>query len=694
MIFVTATPHSGNEEAFRSLLTLLNPKFANLPEDLTGKDNEQHRRQLAHYLVQRRRGDIIHYLDADTPFPEREDGEDTYKLHDEYKRLFERVLKYAREIVSDPAAGDRRRQRVRWWSALALLRSLASSPAAAAATLRTRAASADTETVAEADQIGRRSVLDLMDDEAADGFDVTPGGYSGEDDEAQSGRRRLLDMARQAEALLGNKDAKLQKTIKIVKELVADGYQPIIFCRFIPTANYVADALRVALRGVEVTAVTGTLAPAEREERIAQLVESPKHALVATDCLSEGVNLQEHFDAVVHYDLSWNPTRHEQREGRVDRYGQPSPKVRAVTVYGVDNQIDGIVLDVLIRKHKKIRSSLGVSVPVPVDTDQVIDAIFEGVLLRGSRAEADATQTLLPGFEEAFTPQKEELFKLWDMAADREKRSRTMFAQETIKVEEVARELREVRAAVGAGVDVQTFTVEALKASGAAVSQNGSVKLDLKETPRALREALGFMGKDTPILNARFELPVKEKQIYLTRTHPLVEGLASYVMETALDPAAVERVIARRCGAVRTRFVEKRTTTLLVRFRYHILVRRGDEEKALLAEDCRILAYAGSPLSVEWLTQERAEALLLAEVGANIEPEQARDFARRAVEGLEYINQHLEEEGKRRGEELLDAHQRVRNAARMRGVQYRIQPQLPPDVLGVYVYLPMAQAEV
>jgi SNF2 family DNA or RNA helicase len=47
--------------------------------------------------------------------------------------------------------------------------------------------------------------------------------------------------------------------------------------------------------------------------------------LVATDCLSEGINLQEHFDAVVHYDLSWNPTRHEQREGRVDRFGQESP---------------------------------------------------------------------------------------------------------------------------------------------------------------------------------------------------------------------------------------------------------------------------------------------------------------------------------------------------------------------------------
>ena len=124
-------------KAFRSLLTLLKPAFAHLPEDLTGPENEAHRRELSQYFVQRRRGDIRHFLDIDTPFPERDDSEETYKLSSDYRRLFSRVLDYARETVRDPADGDRRRQRVRWWSALALLRSMASSPAAAAATLRT-----------------------------------------------------------------------------------------------------------------------------------------------------------------------------------------------------------------------------------------------------------------------------------------------------------------------------------------------------------------------------------------------------------------------------------------------------------------------------------------------------------------------------------------------------------------------------
>ena len=97
----------------------------------------------------------------------------------------------------------------------------------------------------------------------------------------------------------------------------------------------------------------------------------------------------------MHYDLSWNPTRHEQREGRVDRYGQPEPTVRVVTFYGENSPIDGLVLDVLLRKHQRIRKSLGVAVPVPTDSAAVIDAILEGLITRGREGEAAFEQLSL-----------------------------------------------------------------------------------------------------------------------------------------------------------------------------------------------------------------------------------------------------------------------------------------------------------
>lgn len=692
LVLVTATPHSGKEEAFRSLLAMLNPEFEHLPDDLTGAENEPLRRKLAGYFVQRRRGDIRAYMDAITPFPEREATEQTYKLSDDYKRLFDRVLNYARETVLQPGEGYR--QRVRWWSALALLRSLASSPAAAAATLRSRAATTEADNEADVDDIGRRTVLDLMNDETAEVMDVIPGSDIGElAGDANNHRRRLLDMARQAEALQGEADAKLIGLIDLVKELLRQGYNPIVFCRFIPTVEYLTDALRSATRGIEVSGVTGLLPPSEREERVAQLARAPKRVLVCTDCLSEGINLQQGFDAVIHYDLSWNPTRHEQREGRVDRYGQPNERVKVVTYYGVDNQIDGIVLDVLLRKHKTIRSSLGISVPVPGNSEDVIEAIFEGLLLREN---ASFSQSYLPGFEEHMKPRQLELELQWDTAVEREKRSRTMFAQQAIRVDEVASELHAAREAVGSGVDVAAFMKDAIVMhrgvfSPLPLGEGQGVRADLTEAPRGLRDMLGKTQ-----FSARFELPVKDNQHYLTRTHPLVESLATYVMNTALDAIELEenQPRARRAGAIRTSAVQRRTTLLLVRFRYHIITKIADEERQLLAEDSLTLAFEGSPENPTWL--DDVEYLLDAEPDENIHPQQAAEFVGRVVDGFEVIASHLNEIAQRRGDELLTAHVRVREAALRRGErrpQHRVEAQLPPDVLGIYVFLPAMGAK-
>jgi hypothetical protein len=414
------------------------------------------------------------------------------------------------------------------------------------------------------------------------------------------------------------------------------------------------------------------------------LAKSAKRVLVCTDCLSEGINLQDHFDAVVHYDLSWNPTRHEQREGRVDRYGQPSKVVRVVTYYGSDNQIDGLVLDVLLRRHKAIRSSTGVSVPVPANTNQVIGAVVEGLLLRGKKTTTEH-QAFLPLGD--FETQKEALFSEWDAAADREKRSRTMFAQETIKPGEVLPELEAVRAAIGSATDVARFMRDAIRLHGGVISEigGGQIRVDLAEMPRALRERIDAPGN---VLTARFELPVAEGVAYLNRTHPVVEATATHVMDSALD-STVEGA-ARRAGVMRTSLVQRRTTLLLVRFRFHIITRKVDEEIALLAEDCQIIAFAGAPQKAEWLDNDQATALLEANPEANVPPEHAVDFVCKVVDGYDAIAPHLDEVARRRGDELLNAHRRVRAASRQKGISQRVEPKLPPDVLGIYVFLPKA----
>ena len=677
LLLVTATPHSGDEGAFRSLLGLLRPDFLELPQDLSGRANEKNRRQVATHLVQRRRADVRGFMES-TTFPDREEAEETYTLSPAYKRLFNNILDYARERVQD-REGSQQRQRVRWWSALALLRSMASSPAAAAATLRSRSSTVDTDTAAAADIVGERAVLDLDDAESSEFMDIAPGGQEGEE-QPPGQRERLLAYARRAEALQGQKaDAKLKKVISLVKKLLKDGYNPILFCRFIPTAVYVAAELSQALpQKVEVAAITGNLPPAERELRVAQMGQFAQRVLVATDCLSEGINLQAHFNAVLHYDLSWNPTRHEQREGRVDRFGQPAPTVRTLTYYGTDNQIDGIVLDVLLRKHKAIRTSLGISVPLPANTGEVVQALMNGLLLRGSQV--SASQLALPFMNDMTAA---DLQLDWENVSRRESQSRTLFAQHTINVQEVTHEWAAVRRAIGTHVDVERFMRDVVQAHGGFVAGSAEGVTFTLPPNKALIESCRGLTEFT----ARFTLPVPDNVLYLSRTHPLVEGLATYTMDTALDPLLAGA--AKRCGVIRTRAINKRTVLLLLRFRYHIIKQRGQTETPLLAEACDVVAYRGRAQEPAWLAAEETEQLLAAQPAANILPQPAADQVAHVLGEVEELQSVLNEMTETRGQELLQAHRRVRAASRQRGVRYEIQAQTPPDILGLYVLLPV-----
>jgi superfamily II DNA or RNA helicase len=703
LLLVTATPHSGKEGAFRNLLGLIHPDLEHV-----ALDSDAGRRELAKYFVQRRRADIRRYIDEDTPFPsDREFKELPYTLSPEYRKLLEKVLSYARESVRD--ADGALRQRVRWWSALALLRSLASSPAAAAQTLRTRAANTETDTPDDADELGRATIIDSADDEALEGIDAIIGADTVDDpSETAAERKRLLELAKLADGLRGEKDTKLAVLTKEVKKLLIDGYDPIVFCRFIPTAEYVAEHLTAALGSkkttVAVAVVTGTLSPEQRLERIAALAaEGTRRVLVATDCLSEGVNLQEHFNAVLHYDLAWNPTRHEQREGRVDRFGQRTDIVKAVTLYGKDNRIDGIVLDVLLRKHKQIRKATGISVPVPDDSANVMQAVFESLLLR---------DTDLPPEQLALDLEFDDgqldfdnvgvggrvggMHMEWQSAADREKASRSRFAQNAIKEEEVFTEVKEIRAALGGAGEVKAFTLEALNALRSqitpAADEHGST-LGFHATtatlPIGLTEELNSAVGERSSILFRHTPPPARGEAALVRTDPAVAAIARFVLDAALDGQldGWQRP-ARRCGVIRTTAVTTRTTLLLVRYRFHLTLPSRSGDRQLVAEDAQLLAFSGSPANATWLDEAAAAALLDAKPEGNTAPDFAQTSIELVIGQLHDLIPALEAGGDRLAAGLVDSHKRVRTAVDVVRRGLKVTAQKPADILGVYVYLP------
>ncbi len=400
----------------------------------------------------------------------------------------------------------------------------------------------------------------------------------------------------------------------------------------------------------------------------------------APDCLSEGINLQEHFDAVLHYDLAWNPTRHEQREGRVDRFGQRAAEVRVITYFGTDNAIDGVILEILIRKHKSIKSDLGVTVAVPGSSEQIAEALFEGALFR----DREGAGQLTLDFIDEIGSQRRELHAEWDNARDREQATRSRFAHHTVKPEEVAAELASVRAAIGGSADVARFFGDVLRAANVPLQLNGTVEVAISnETSRALRQAI---GRDEPFAG-RFELPLQEGEIYLGRTSPVVEGLASWALDQALDPESSDsRLVAARCGAIRTSAVSVRTTLLVIRFRYHLSAGRAGGE-TILCEEIVPLGCTGPAAVPDWLPSEESEPLMAARPERNLLPTAIDQQLSVLLPSLSTFRMSLGSVAVERAEAQFEAHQRVRAATRARG-RVAVAPVLPVDILAAYVLLP------
>ncbi|MBU6335902.1 MAG: SWF/SNF helicase family protein, partial [Chloroflexi bacterium] len=589
------------------------------------------------------------------------------------------------ELVRQRDGLSRNRQRMRWWAALGLLRCVVSSPAAGAAALRQRMAAdgddADADDALRAQRY-QQTLLDQSEDDSGDVDDGLPAALPG----AERGRAgRLGRLAQQLEALGDSHDAKFDGLVELLVPHIVRGARPIVFCRYIATATYVATRLRqrLARLDVAVRAVTGMQPAAERHEQVEALARQPRRVLVATDCLSEGINLQQHFDMVVHYDLSWNPTRHEQREGRVDRFGQPCADVYAVLYYG-NNPIDGKVLEVLLAKARTIRERLGVSVPVPFRIDAVLEAIFEGLFLNertDSRQQAfifDAADETLRQFDEE-----------WRVAEAREAASRTRFSQLAIRPELVRRALDDTALALGDHRTVSEFVSQCCARLGAPLRQVQPAQAGMGavfELPPG--DALTMPGEAAPrtasgALRLGFALPLPAGVEHVARTHPLVDQLCQRVMADAFGPGA-GTLLASRCAAYRSAQVATRTTLALLRVRMQLDVHTRDGTPGqLLVETTCPVAWRGRGAAVEWLDGAEAERLLVAPPLATLETRE-----RRVREALADLPWHAAHFGRVAGDlaaAALAQHQQVRAAARGASAGYAIHPVLPVDVLALVV---------
>jgi superfamily II DNA or RNA helicase len=544
LVMLTATPHSGKPEEFQSLLGLLRPDFEFI--DLPNSSQAQ-RRELAHYFIQRKRGDVEKWLGEDTPFPERDAFEWPYELSPAYLQFFEEIIDFARRLIATDSAQERH-QRVQYWTALALLRGVMSSPSAGVEMLNTRLSGLASSVGDDAKVPATADVVQLelddnpvRDTESGAESDNTPTHIVERNTWTQRQRQELREFARQLEQL-GNikQDLKLASAELIIDDWLTGGFNPVIFCRYIATAKYIGEQLAPILKKkfpkLDLAVITSELPDELRKQRIEEMGKSPMRVLIATDCLSEGINLQEHFTGVLHYDLPWNPNRLEQREGRVDRFGQMAPTVKACLLYGADNPIDGVVLDVLLRKVREIKRATGINVPFPEDSQSIIDTITQALLLNPGRhiekkrVSKNQIEFDFGQFDEAAAARANVTRKI-DEAAEREKASRSIFAQNAIKAQEIEADLREMDEAIGDPLVVENFVTSALNnLLGVQVDKDAKgYRVVLGNLPPQLRELLPDLGHSAQrdAIKVSFHSPTPEGYHYLGRNHRFVEQLVS-----------------------------------------------------------------------------------------------------------------------------------------------------------------------
>lgn len=676
LIMLTATPHSGKTVEFQSLLGLIKPDFETI--DLPNASQSE-RRKLAVHFVQRRRADVGRWMDEETPFPDRDAGEFDYDLSPKYLKFFDDILDFARMMISGKEKESRKR--VHYWTALGLMRGVMSSPAAGVEMLNNRLKGMDL-TEEELTLLEKNPVLDQ---EYGVEYDFTPGQLVEKTSWTDHQKQKIRQLAQQLAELADiKKDTKAATAELIIDDWLKQGFNPVVFCRYIATAKYLGQILQPILskshKNCNLQVITSEDPDEIRKSRIVGMKDSKKRVLICTDCLSEGINLQDYFTAVLHYDLPWNPNRLEQREGRVDRFGQAADTVKAYMLYGKDNPIDGVVLDVILKKVREIRKSIGISIPFPEESQSILDTVLQSVLLNPKRL-IEHRQFKLDIPDDPIEEKKVGVTKMIDEAAQREKASRSMFAQHAIKAEEIETDLKEVDEAIGDTNAVENFVTSTLNSIiGAQITQNG--KGHMLYTIN-LPESLKYTLPEGNSVKVSFESPTPDGYLYLGRNHLFVEQLCQYIMASTLNRTDHR---AARTAVIRCREVKIKTTILL--FRVRNVIEEQKKKNQLVAEEMLLWGYRGTPQDKNFVSHEDAKTILqTAKVSSDLSIQARKSFLENELLNIDTLQKDFDKVAEKRALNLVEAHERFSKLMDKKHFQV-VYPVLPMDILGMYILIP------
>lgn len=687
LVLLTATPHSGKDGEFKSLLGLVNPEFETYNfSDLTTSE----KRKVAAHFIQRKRKNIEKWLDEETPFPKRTTEELPYALSasSDYYKLYQDVLKFARGISTEGVTENK--ARIKYFAALSLLRGVMSSPAAGFEMLQKRKSRLAEQDEVTAEEVRENPIVEKWD-EQSDTEQVEIIDRAELTDSEWNVLHRLAQKT--AELTSIEKDQKVKRCAEQIKLWMAKGQSPIVFCRFIATAHYVSKILKEHLpKDVDVRAITSELSDEERREKIDEMAKSQRKVLVATDCLSEGINLQDKFNAILHYDLPWNPNRLEQREGRVDRYGQPGwidkngnhqNTIDVKVLFGEDNPIDVVVLKIIIEKIQRIQNTSGVSIALADDNRSVMDKVLKEVLLNPDKAQNRFAKQMRLDF--GASPELDELdaeiTNEIEAAREKAEKIRSIFAHESIMPEEVKKDLHEVDEAIGDVATLEAFVIAASKLLGASFEKvEGGYIFKKMNMDDWMASALGQGDK----IHISFQSPTPQGFRYIGRNHRFVEQLCHRIIANSLDKERKGNKAAR-ASVFRTDAVDTQTT--LIQFRVRNVIREVRQQHEMVSEEMFLWGYEQTPDGINALEIARCKELLHTSNALDISNERQEIIFEKELEHFKQLHPDFIKVVEMRSDELVNAHTRFAKYIGAKRFE-AVTPVLPPDILGVYVLIP------
>lgn len=412
LLFLTATPHQGDEDRFAHFLHLLDPDLFPEPHRFPEAERQTRRSVLAMgadcpWMVRRLKEDLRDFQGRRL-FPNRHSRTVLFTLSPEEYGLYQAASDYLNRFL---AGGSGRSRHSIALTRTVLQRRLASSTFAIYRSLQRRLERQqklleELEKLPPAEQ--RRRLLQIagrLGDVEVDEGDLDEQERDALVDEMTAALRldeireeiaALRDLVAHAERVYSNApDSKLNRLRDVLREAqfseLRDGRgKLLIFTEHRDTMEYLREHL--SRWGYSTCAIHGGMNPHERKAAQEEF-RTQAQVCVATEAAGEGINLQ-FCHLLINYDLPWNPARLEQRMGRIHRIGQTRDvyAFNFVAESSTDGQpvIEGKILKKLLDKLEQMRMVLG--------SDRVYDVIGQILSLNGvDLAEMLREAALYPG---------------------------------------------------------------------------------------------------------------------------------------------------------------------------------------------------------------------------------------------------------------------------------------------------------